>query len=93
MLGTLIVGAIAAGLAWKYRDSIRDYVKDAGPARDKIDGLLGTLQEKSESLLDQAKEQLSSRIERTREKVRGGVSDESRGASAEKSPPASDPRL
>jgi hypothetical protein len=79
MLGTLIVGAVAVGLAWKYRDSIRDYVKGGGPAREQVDALLGTVQEKSERLLDQAKGQLSSRIEKTREKLRAGVSDEVRG--------------
>ena len=89
MLGTLVIGAVAAGLAWKYRDSIRDYVKGAGPARERIDTLLGTVQEKSERLLDQAKDQVSSRIEKAREKVRARVSDESRGAGSEKSPPAS----
>ena len=89
MLGALFVGAVAAGVAWKYRGFLRDYVKGAGPARERIDGLLRTVQEKSEGLLDQAKDQLSSRIERTREKVRAGVSDEARGNPAEKSPPFS----
>jgi hypothetical protein len=79
MLGRLIVGAVAAGLAWKYRDSIRDYIKGGGAAHERIDALLGTVQEKSERLLDQAKGQLSSRIAKTRENLRAGVSDESRG--------------
>ena len=47
MLGVL-VGAIAGGwVVWKYRDSLRDYVKgNAGPARDKVDGLLRTVQQR-----------------------------------------------
>jgi hypothetical protein len=75
MLGGFIVGAIAGGvMVWKYRDSLRDYLKDnAGPTRDRVDGLLQTVQQRSETLLDQAKEQLSSRLERTREKVRTGT--------------------
>jgi hypothetical protein len=27
MLGRLIIGAIAAGMAWKYRDVLRDYLE------------------------------------------------------------------
>jgi hypothetical protein len=27
MLGRLIVGAIAAGMAWKYRDALRNYLE------------------------------------------------------------------
>jgi hypothetical protein len=75
MLGGFIVGAVAGGvMVWKYRDSLRDYLKDnAGPTRDRVDGLLRTVQQRSETLLDQAKEQLSSRLERTREKVRTGA--------------------
>lgn len=74
MLGGFIVGAIAGGvMVWKYRDSLRDYLQDnAGPTRDRVDGLLQTVQQRSETLLDQAKEQISSRLERTREKVRTG---------------------
>ncbi len=74
MLAGFLVGAITGGLVvWKYRDSLREYVKgNAGPAREKVDGLLRTVQQKSETLLDQAKEQLSSRLESTREKVRAG---------------------
>ena len=83
MLGRILVGAIAAGMVWKYRDSLRDYAKSAGPAREKIDGLLRTVQQKSEVLLDQVKEQLSSRIESTREKVRAGASEAGRGRPAE----------
>ena len=76
MLGGFLVGAIAGGLVvWKYRDSLAEYVKgNAGPVREKVDGLLRTVQQRSETLLDQAKEQLSSRLESTREKVRAGAS-------------------
>ena len=75
MLGGFLVGAITGGLVvWKYRDSLSEYVKgNAGPAREKVDGLLRTVQQKSETLFDQAKEQLSSRLENTREKVRAGA--------------------
>jgi hypothetical protein len=75
MLGGFLVGAITGGLVvWKYRDYLSQYVKgNAGPAREKADGLLRTLQQKSETLLDQANEQLSSRLESTREKVRTGA--------------------
>jgi hypothetical protein len=74
MLG-LLVGAIAGGLVvWKYRDSLSAYVKgNAGPTRDKVDGLLRTVQQTSESFLDRTKEQVSSGLERTREKVRAGA--------------------
>jgi hypothetical protein len=84
MLG-LLVGAIAGGLVvWKYRDSINEYLKgSAGPARDKVDGMLRTVQQTSETLLDKAKEQVSSRLERTREKVRAGASEEDRGRPTE----------
>lgn len=82
-MGRILVGAIAAGMVWKYRDSLRDYVKRAGPAREEIDGLLRTVQQKSEVLLDQVKEQLSSRIENTREKVRAGASEAGRGRPTE----------
>jgi uncharacterized protein YgfB (UPF0149 family) len=72
MLGGFILGVVAGGLAvWRWRDSIRDYVKDnAGPARTKADSLLETVQQRSERLLDRAKEQIASGLERTREKVR-----------------------
>jgi len=85
MLGGFLVGAIAGGLVvWKYRDSLREYVKDnAGPAREKVDGLLRTVQQRSETLLDQAKEQLSSRLESTREKVRAGAPEAGRGRPTE----------
>jgi hypothetical protein len=76
MLG-LLVGAIAGGLVvWKYRDSLREYVKgNAGPTRERVDGMLRTVQQTSETLLDQAKEQVSSRLESAREKVRAGASE------------------
>jgi hypothetical protein len=85
MLAGFLVGAITGGLVvWKYRDSLREYVKgNAGPAREKVDGLLRTVQQKSETLLDQAKEQLSSRLESTREKVRAGAPEEGRGRPTE----------
>jgi gas vesicle protein len=70
----LLVGAIAGGLVvWKYRDVIGQYTKgNAGSAREKVDGILGTVQRKSETLLDRAKVQVSSRLENAREKVRAG---------------------
>ena len=73
MLGRVLV-AIAGGIVlWKYRDTVREYVNgNAAPARDTIDSLLRTVQEKSEVLLDQAKGQLSSRLESARERVRAG---------------------
>jgi hypothetical protein len=85
MLAGFLVGAIAGGVVvWKYRDFLRDYVKDnAGPTRERVDGLLRTVQQRSENLLDQAKEQLSSRLERTREKVRAGASEAGRGRPTE----------
>ena len=70
MLGQILVVAIAGLVVWKYRDSLSEYVKgNAGPAREKVDGLLRTVQQTSETLLDQAKEQISSRLESAREKV------------------------
>lgn len=73
MLGRVLV-AIAGGMVvWKYRDTIREYVNgNSVPTRDTIDGLLRTMQEKSEVLLDQAKAQVSSRLESARERVRAG---------------------
>ena len=62
--GTILVVAITGLIVWKYRDSLSEYVKgNAGPAREKVDGLLQTVQQTSETLLDQAKEQISSRLE------------------------------
>lgn len=85
MLGGLLVGAIAGGfVVWKYRDSLRDYVKgNAGPARDRVDGMLRTVQQTSETLLDQAKEQVSTRLEHAREKVRAGASEAGRARPTE----------
>lgn len=85
MLGGFLVGAIAGGLVvWKYRDALREYVKgNAGPALDRVDGLLRTVQQGSETLLDQAKEQVSSRLERTREKVRAGAAEADRARPTE----------
>jgi hypothetical protein len=74
MLGRLLVLGITGLVAWKYRDSIREYVNgNAGPAREKVDGLLGSIQQTSETLLDQAKKELSSRLESARERVRAGA--------------------
>ena len=74
MLGRLLVAAIAGVVAWKYRDSIREYAQgNAGPAREKLDGILGTMKDRSETLLDQAKEQISTRLDTAREKLRGGA--------------------
>jgi hypothetical protein len=80
MLGGFLVGAIAGGLVvWKYRDSLREYVQgNAGPARERVDGLLRTVQQTSETLLDQAKAQVSSRLESARGKVRAGAAEAGR---------------
>lgn len=80
MLGRALL-AVAGGIVmWKYRDTIREYVSgNSAPARETIDGLLRTVQEKSEVLLDQAKEQLSSRLESARERVRAGGLEERSG--------------
>ena len=85
MLGGFLVGAITGGLVvWKYREVLRAYVKgNAGPARDKVDRLLQTVQQTSETLLDQAKEQLSTSLESTREKVRAGAPEADRGRRTE----------
>ena len=56
MLGQFLVVAITGLVVWKYRDSLSEYVKgNAGPAREKVDGLVRTVQQTSETLLDQAK--------------------------------------
>jgi hypothetical protein len=69
MLGGLLVVTLAGLAAWKYRDSLSEYAKgNAGPAREKADGLLLTAQRRSETLLDRAKERISSRLEDAREK-------------------------
>lgn len=73
MLGRILVAAIAGVVVWKYRDSLREYAQgNAGPAREKLDEMLGTMKDRSESLLDQAKEQISTRLDTAREKLRGG---------------------
>ena len=73
MLG-LLVGAIAGGLVvWKYRDFIDQYTKgNAGRSREKLDRILGTVQQTSETLLDRAKVGVSSGLESARAKVRAG---------------------
>lgn len=84
MLGRLLVVAVTGLVAWKYRDSLIEYVKgNAGPAREKVDGLLMTAQQRSEALLDRAKEQVSSRIESAREKLSAGAWDADRARSTE----------
>ena len=83
MLGILVVG-IAGFVAWKYRDSLSEYLKgNTGPAREKVDGLLRTAQQTSETLLDQAKEQISARLESAREKINAGASKTNRGRPTE----------
>jgi hypothetical protein len=70
MFGRLLVATIAGLVAWKYRDSLTEYMKgNTGPVREKVDGLLQTAQERSETLLDRAKEQISSRLESARGKL------------------------
>jgi hypothetical protein len=84
MLGRLLVATITGLVAWKYRDSLREYVKgNAGPAREKVDGLLLTAQQKSEILLDRAKEQISSRLESARGKLSAGAWEADRGRPTE----------
>ena len=79
MLG-LVVLAGAGFVAWKYRDSLTQYVKgNTGPAREKVDGLLWAAQQKSETLLDQAKGTIASRLEGAREKLNAGVSKKTEG--------------
>ena len=79
MLGRVLVAAITGIVVWKYRDSIREYARgNAAPARETVDGLLQTVQEKSETLLDKAKAQISSRVDTAREKVRAGAGDAGR---------------
>jgi hypothetical protein len=84
MLGRLLVLGITGFVAWKYRDVIKDYVNgNAGPAREKVDDLLGTMQQRSETLLDRAKEELSSRFESARQRVRAGAPPTGGGERAE----------
>ena len=73
MLGRILI-AIAGGMVvWKYRDALREYANgNSAPARETMDGLLRTVQEKSEVLLDQAKGQVSSRLGAARDRVRAG---------------------
>jgi hypothetical protein len=79
MLGGILVVAITGFVAWKYRDSLSEYLKgNTGPVREKVDGLLRTAQQTSETLLDQAKEQISSRLESAREKINAGPSETNR---------------
>jgi hypothetical protein len=84
MLGRFLLVGITGLVAWKYRDVIRDYVNgNAGPAREKVDGLLRTVQETSETLLDQAKGELSSRLESARDRIRAGAPAAGRGRPTE----------
>lgn len=82
MLGRILVAIAGGVIVWKYRDALREYATgNSAPARETMDGLLRTVQEKSEGLLDQAKEQLSTRLGAARERVRaGGVAEASRNA-------------
>ena len=74
MLGRLLVATITGMVVWKYRDSLSEYVKgNSGPAREKIDGLLMTAQQRSETLLDRAKEQISSGLGSARDKLNAGA--------------------
>ena len=80
MLGRLLLLSIGGLVGWKYRDAIREYLNgNVGPAREKVGGLLRTVQETSETLLDRAKEDISSRLERARETIRAGAPEAGRG--------------
>ena len=84
MLGRLLVATITGIVAWKYREALSEYVKgNAGPARERVDGLLLTAQQRSETLLDRAKEQISSGLERAREKLGAGPWEADRGRHTE----------
>lgn len=84
MLGRLLVATITGLVAWKYRESLSKYLKgNAGPAKEKVDGLLLTAQQRSETLLDRAKEQISSRLESAREKLSAGPWEADRGRHTE----------
>jgi hypothetical protein len=73
MLGRLLVVAVTGLAAWKYRDSLGEFVKgNTGPAKEKVDGLLVTAQHRSETFLDRAKEQISAGLESAREKLSAG---------------------
>jgi hypothetical protein len=79
MLGRVLLAAAAGMLIWKYRDPLRQYAKgNEGPARQKLDEVLRTVQERSEALLDRTKEQISTRLDTARDRVRGGAFDTSR---------------
>lgn len=72
MLGRLLLLTVGGMVAWKYRDTIRDYVKgNMGP--DKVDGVLRSVQETSENLFDRAKQEVSSRLGTARDRVRAGA--------------------
>ena len=75
MLRRLLVMTIGGLLAWKYRDSIREYVK-GNVSPDKIDGTFRSVQESSENLFDRAKEKISAHIGSARERDRSGAWDE-----------------
>jgi hypothetical protein len=63
--------------------SVKYVKRNAAPAREKVDGLLRTVQQTSETLLDQAKERISSRLESAREKARAGALEAGRGRPTE----------
>lgn len=69
MVGVLVL-AVAGVVAWKYRDSLGEYLKgNAEPAREKVDELLRTAQAKSETFMDTAKDRISSGFGSAREKI------------------------
>lgn len=73
MLGRVLLAAIAGMVVWKYRNPLREYAKgNDGPAREKLDEILRTVQERSESVLDKTKEHISTRLDTARGKLRGG---------------------
>ncbi len=79
MFGRLLLAAAAGVLIWKYRDPLRQYAKgNEGPARQKLDEILQSVQERSETLLNKTKEQISTRLDTARDKVRGSGFDTSR---------------
>ena len=60
MLGRVLLAAIAGMVVWKYRNPLREYAKgNDGPAREKLDEILRTVQERSESVLDKTKASLA----------------------------------
>jgi len=73
MLGRLLVATVTGLVAWKYGDALTEYMKgNAGPVREKVDGLLVTAQQRSETFLDRAKEQISSQFGSAPEKLSAG---------------------